>query len=85
MLSHRHCILVPFSASTSVLKRLNSLKALDFNFNIDTHISREKSSKIRRKYLLPPNVDGVIGPHISIYTSSRGCEARNLEILGNGL
>ena len=62
----RHKILVPFSASANALKRWNSLRASDFNFNIDTHISREKSSTIRRKYLLPPNVDGVIGPHISM-------------------
>jgi len=41
-----------------------------------THMKREASSTIRRKYRRPPGVAGVTGPHRSAWTSSSGSSVR---------
>ena len=54
----KHFIFSRLSDSARSLNRLKYLNASNFSFKKTTHINREKSSKIKRYYLLPPNVDG---------------------------
>ena len=79
----RVLIFIPFSVFAKFLKCLKASKASDLHFSIDTHVSREKSSMIRRKYRLPPKVVGVIGPHMSMRMSSNGSVARKDDFFGN--
>ena len=73
----KHLIFFSFSFSASILNVLKASKTFDLCLSIVAQESWEKSSIIRKNKLLPPKVEGVIGPHMSLKINSNGCRVNS--------